>query len=143
MEEPCAPPSAHAGRACGVGFVTGVLGGPTAARAALRLGGPTWSWGSSRLRRHSCVSVKKGSESLELSRRRRTGALPSWRWWVRDAEARACLFSTLPSSRTMGEGVWREQKHRLPVLSPQLDHCPAKGAGRCLGPHHLLCPPAE
>lgn len=45
------------------------------------------SWGGSRPRRHSCVSVKKGSESLELSSRRTTGGLPFRRWWVQDAEA--------------------------------------------------------
>lgn len=51
----------------------GVLGGPAA--PWLRLGGPT-------CQRHSCVSVRKGSESLELSRRTSWHTCLSWRWWM-------------------------------------------------------------
>lgn len=76
-EEPRAPPPPR--QVAWVSWI-GVPGDPL--RLRLRLEAQLEPWGSSRPRRHSCVSVKKGSESLELSKKRTTWGLPSRRWWV-------------------------------------------------------------
>lgn len=93
----------------------GVLGGP--AVPWLRLGGPT-------CQRHSCVSVRKGSESLELSRR--TLCLSPGDGgceMLRPGPASSTLFSGfLTSLRT-------EQRHWL--FSTQ-SAAPKMGAGRAL-----------